>query len=77
LLFGTSLGRSLVALRPRRLQQGECRQFLDDLAEAGGSQEMQIDFQNCVHCKACDIKDSTQNIASVTPEGGGGPNYKR
>ena len=34
-----------------------------------------INFQNCVHCKTCDIKDPTQNINWVTPEGGGGPNY--
>jgi len=36
---------------------------------------LQINAQNCVHCKACDIKDPTQNIVWVTPEGGGGPNY--
>ena len=35
----------------------------------------QINAQNCVHCKTCDIKDPTQNINWVTPEGGGGPNY--
>jgi electron-transferring-flavoprotein dehydrogenase len=34
-----------------------------------------INAQNCVHCKTCDIKDPTQNIVWVTPEGGGGPNY--
>jgi electron-transferring-flavoprotein dehydrogenase len=36
---------------------------------------LQINAQNCVHCKTCDIKDPTQNIEWVTPEGGGGPNY--
>jgi electron-transferring-flavoprotein dehydrogenase len=36
---------------------------------------LQINSQNCVHCKSCDIKDPTQNIVWVTPEGGGGPNY--
>ena len=36
---------------------------------------LQINSQNCVHCKTCDIKDPTQNIVWVTPEGGGGPNY--
>jgi electron-transferring-flavoprotein dehydrogenase len=36
---------------------------------------LQINAQNCVHCKTCDIKDPTQNIVWVTPEGGGGPNY--
>jgi len=40
-----------------------------------GSQHLQINAQNCVHCKTCDIKDMTQNITWVTPEGGGGPNY--
>ncbi|HQR71455.1 MAG TPA: electron transfer flavoprotein-ubiquinone oxidoreductase [Burkholderiaceae bacterium] len=41
----------------------------------GGADRLQINFQNCVHCKTCDIKDPTQNIVWVTPEGGGGPNY--
>ncbi len=40
-----------------------------------GGERLQINFQNCVHCKTCDIKDPTQNIVWVTPEGGGGPNY--
>jgi electron-transferring-flavoprotein dehydrogenase len=41
----------------------------------GGSRRLQINAQNCVHCKTCDIKDPTQNINWVVPEGGGGPNY--
>jgi electron-transferring-flavoprotein dehydrogenase len=40
-----------------------------------GTDRLQINAQNCVHCKTCDIKDPTQNIVWVTPEGGGGPNY--
>ncbi|NEX61859.1 electron transfer flavoprotein-ubiquinone oxidoreductase [Noviherbaspirillum galbum] len=40
-----------------------------------GDERLQINAQNCVHCKTCDIKDPTQNIVWVTPEGGGGPNY--
>lgn len=40
-----------------------------------GTKRFQINAQNCVHCKTCDIKDPTQNIVWVTPEGGGGPNY--
>ena len=40
-----------------------------------GRHRLQINAQNCVHCKTCDIKDPTQNIDWVTPEGGGGPNY--
>jgi electron-transferring-flavoprotein dehydrogenase len=39
------------------------------------SERLQINAQNCVHCKTCDIKDPTQNIVWVVPEGGGGPNY--
>ena len=41
----------------------------------GAGPKLQINAQNCVHCKTCDIKDMTQNITWVTPEGGGGPNY--
>ncbi|WP_189621535.1 electron transfer flavoprotein-ubiquinone oxidoreductase [Novosphingobium colocasiae] len=41
----------------------------------GAGPRLQINAQNCVHCKTCDIKDPTQNIEWVTPEGGGGPNY--
>lgn len=40
-----------------------------------GAPRLQINAQNCVHCKTCDIKDPTQNITWVAPEGGGGPNY--
>ncbi|HLV16702.1 MAG TPA: electron transfer flavoprotein-ubiquinone oxidoreductase, partial [Pseudomonas sp.] len=40
-----------------------------------GKPQFQINFQNCVHCKTCDIKDPAQNITWVAPEGGGGPNY--
>ena len=40
-----------------------------------GSKRFQINAANCVHCKTCDIKDPSQNITWVTPEGGGGPNY--
>ncbi len=42
---------------------------------AEGQDKLQINAQNCVHCKTCDIKDPSQNIVWVTPEGGGGPNY--
>ncbi|HEX4078966.1 MAG TPA: electron transfer flavoprotein-ubiquinone oxidoreductase [Rhizomicrobium sp.] len=44
------------------------------VAEAGGPR-FQINAQNCVHCKTCDIKDPAQNITWIPPEGGGGPNY--
>jgi electron-transferring-flavoprotein dehydrogenase len=43
--------------------------------EAGNNPRFQINAQNCVHCKTCDIKDPSQNIVWTTPEGGGGPNY--
>ena len=45
------------------------------LDDDGSNPRLQINAQNCVHCKACDIKDPTQNINWVVPEGGGGPNY--
>ena len=45
------------------------------VSEDSGEPRLQINAQNCVHCKTCDIKDPTQNIHWVTPEGGGGPNY--
>ena len=48
-------------------------EYVDD--EQGEGQRLQINAQNCVHCKTCDIKDPSQNIVWVTPEGGGGPVY--
>ncbi|WP_027818458.1 electron transfer flavoprotein-ubiquinone oxidoreductase [Paraburkholderia bannensis] len=48
-------------------------EFVEESEEGG--QRLQINAQNCVHCKTCDIKDPSQNIVWVTPEGGGGPNY--
>ncbi len=45
------------------------------LTDADGKPRFQINAQNCVHCKTCDIKDPTGNIVWTTPEGGGGPNY--
>ena len=48
-------------------------EFVD--ADGGSGKRLQINAQNCVHCKTCDIKDPRQNIHWVTPEGGGGPNY--
>ena len=52
-----------------------CPAGVYEFVEEGGGQRLQINAQNCVHCKTCDIKDPTQNIVWVTPEGGGGPNY--
>lgn len=48
-------------------------EWLED--EETGAMAFQINSQNCVHCKTCDIKDPNQNIEWTTPEGGGGPNY--
>jgi electron-transferring-flavoprotein dehydrogenase len=47
-------------------------EWVDDGA---GGKSFQINFQNCVHCKTCDIKDPNQNINWTVPEGGGGPVY--
>lgn len=49
-------------------------EYVEDAVDPSG-QRLQINAQNCVHCKTCDIKDPTQNINWVVPEGGGGPNY--
>ena len=50
-------------------------EFVPDEAKGGNAERLQINAQNCVHCKTCDIKDPTQNIVWIPPEGGGGPNY--
>jgi electron-transferring-flavoprotein dehydrogenase len=52
-----------------------CPAGVYEIVEEAGSPRLQINAQNCVHCKTCDIKDPTQNINWVVPEGGGGPNY--
>ena len=52
-----------------------CPAGVYEYVEENNQQRLQINSQNCVHCKTCDIKDPTQNIEWVTPEGGGGPNY--
>ena len=52
-----------------------CPAGVYEYVEEGGETALQINSQNCVHCKTCDIKDPTQNINWVVPEGGGGPNY--
>ena len=52
-----------------------CPAGVYEFVNKDGQDELVINAQNCVHCKTCDIKDPTQNIVWVTPEGGGGPNY--
>jgi electron-transferring-flavoprotein dehydrogenase len=56
-------------------EQRFCPAGVYEFIEDAGNKQLQINAQNCVHCKTCDIKDPTQNINWVVPEGGGGPNY--
>ncbi len=56
-------------------EQRYCPAGVYEFVETDGKLTLQINAQNCVHCKTCDIKDPTQNIDWVTPEGSGGPNY--
>ena len=52
-----------------------CPAAVYEFVEENGQQRLQINAANCVHCKTCDIKDPTQNIVWIAPEGGSGPQY--
>ena len=69
-----NLKRSTTA-RKRAIARRACTSSSPTMRRGQAGKRLQINAQNCVHCKTCDIKDPKQNIHWVPPEGGGGPNY--
>ena len=74
-LRDTKLPVALNLARYAGPEQRYCPAGVYEFVQEDGESRLQINAQNCVHCKTCDIKDPSQNINWVTPEGGGGPNY--
>lgn len=58
---------------PNKNKTAGVYEYVDDPEDGG--KKLQINAQNCLHCKTCDIKDPSQNITWVVPQGGGGPQY--
>ena len=67
--------RLLAAARRVFARLGYRGASIDEITAEAGGPRLQINAQNCLHCKTCDIKDPNQNISWTVPEGGGGPNY--
>ncbi|HMT09628.1 MAG TPA: 4Fe-4S dicluster domain-containing protein, partial [Pyrinomonadaceae bacterium] len=74
------LDTEICATRCAEEYDNPCQRFCPaavyEMEEKEGRKELKVNFSNCVHCKTCDIADPYQIINWVTPEGGGGPNYK-
>ncbi len=68
-------GRASVCVRWPEQARAACAGVYEYAVDEGGQERLRINAQNCLHCKACDIKDPTQNIQWTVPEGGGGPAY--
>lgn len=74
-LLYQSLGQSCSLRSADEVVLWCCAGVYEYVTDELGREKLQINAQNCLHCKACDIKDPTQNIEWTTPEGGGGPAY--